>query len=287
MGPERYGNRTVNPDVVGSIPIIGAIFLSTIKEVSEMRSLIIGLIMFMFSVPAFATSWDEGYYFGFSRGTASLNYDVEGALDDYIDDSGYRLYVDVLEAVGYPIVLDTDFTSQTTKFILGKELNKYWGLELIYENLGKYTAGAGLEINKRAEWNESYVEAGAFAKANARMYVSALSASFLGKIPLYRDKVFLYNRLGAAYLSARVSTTLQYGYNYAYDTGYEDYRGGDGVVYTQKKSYNKNAIVPYVGVGFGINVMDEFTVRVEYSRYGDFRNDANISSTVVEMLYNF
>jgi len=252
-----------------------------------MKSLAIGLFLMLFSVSAFATGWDEGYYFGFSRGTASLNYDVEGALDDYINKSGYRLYVDVLETVGYPIEMNTDFTSQTTKFIIGKKLNDFWGVELIYENLGKYTANAGVEINGRREWGERYIEAGAFAKAGAVANVSAFSASFLGKIPVYKDYVFMYNRLGAAYMSARVSTTVQYGYSYGYDTDYEDYRGGDSVVTTKKDSYNVNSILPYVGVGLGVNVTKNVTMRVEYSRYGDFRNDSNISSTVVELLYNF
>lgn len=243
--------------------------------------------MILFSMSAYATAWDEGYYFGLSRGVSTLNYDVDAALHDYIDKRGYRLYADVLEEAGYPINLDTDFTSQTTKFIFGKKLNKFWGVELVYENLGKYKVNAGVDLNARREWDERYIEASAFAKAGAVARVSALSMSFLGKIPVYKDYVFLYNRLGAAYMSTRVSTTVQYGYSYAYDTNYEDYAGGKNVVTTERDSYNKNAILPYVGVGVGVNVIKDVTVRLEYSRYGDFRNDSNISSTVVEMIYNF
>lgn len=218
------------------------------------------------------------YYMGISKTYNVLHFDVEREVDNAIDDNGYRLHVEGLAVIGYPLVLETDLEDHNIKFTLGKELGDTWAIEYTYENLGKYAASAEIHYTRGFSLEGYDAELDTYAEALASLEAEAHSLSFVGKMPLVWG-FYLYDRIGAAYMKGAIKTEVDYGINVYYD---------DIKINTSKKRETKQTvrgIAPYLGIGLGWDVTKNIAIRAEHSRYG--LNDVYFASSGIELIYKW
>ncbi len=140
------------------------------------------IVLFFLLFPALCNA---EYYMGIARTYNVLHFDIEREVDSAIDDSGYRLHVEGLQALGYPLILIQDFEDHNVKFTLGKEINNTWSIEYTYENLGKYTSEASIHFPGTITLADYSTDFDLYAEAFASLEAEAHSISYsVGDIPV-------------------------------------------------------------------------------------------------------
>ena len=166
------------------------------------------------ALPVFAA--DDGFYLGVSGGQSRASFDTAGALAG--------------APAGTTLTVDTSETAW--KVFGGYQVNKYFGGELNYVDLGKY--------------NFSGMTLGIPFSGDAKVNGWGLAA--VGTLPL--DKGFsLFGKLGAFYSKVDVSATAS----------------AFGV--TASASASENKWVPQYGIGAKYDFNPNVSVRIEAERF--------------------
>lgn len=154
---------------------------------------------------------------------------------------------------------DYTFSKTATTYSLGVgyNINKFFGVELAYRDLG--------EIKDRGEGFDGVDDYDYVDKYNT----TALQASVIGKLPI-SNEFNLYGRLGLANIDV----------DYKASEFYAD--GNNPSPYSKTESKTKALI----GVGASFDITPQFALRAEYNQYAKW-DDTKLSALTVGATYSF
>jgi len=220
---------------------------------------------------------DNNFYFGIGTGSSKLNYNIQSDIDRLINENGVRIYVDGLDNLGYPLNINTDLNDSITRMFVGKRLTKYWDIEALAERLGLFSGG----VNISGKYKSSDMKARIYESGNATAIADAISITLIGKLPVIK-KIVLYNRLGLSYMTININTRVIIGYEYD-----DNKQKSSKYKKLQSKNYSISSVVLYAGIGLLYDISKKYSIRFEYSRYGNSINDSHIGLATIDLIYKF
>jgi OOP family OmpA-OmpF porin len=190
----------------------------------------------------------EGLYFGLSGGLASFDLPSAAAFDSY--------YVPSVEAEFPGATLD-DFTSDIDDtsvafgFQLGYRWLPYFATEIGYVNFGEARYSADINLTDAV---------GSFsAPFSARITSSGVTVAALGILPLGQH-FEIQGRVGLLFANTRVREKVE---------STEELEGG-------RIEHRSSTQEVFAGIGGTWNINDDYSLRLEYQKYMDVGDDAEI-----------
>ena len=231
--------------------------------------------------------WYVGAGIGQSTGSLGFNKHIQ----EEIIENGYQEEIAILESLGAPLRLSSGFNNKGFKIFAGYRFGKKkrWAFEVAYADLGTYKASVETDLYLNAS-GEGIVEGmpiegeatiAGHAGINASARIRALSVSFVHTFSISK-RVLIFPRIGLAHLVGKIVTSENISYSYDVDAMVDgvfpvNETGGETSVDINKSVFRAK-LLPLIGAGIDIAATKNYSIRVEYERYGHPTKDPSISA---------
>jgi len=228
---------------------------------------------------------------GIGQSTGSLGFNKR--IQEEIIENGYQEEIAILESLGAPLRLSSGFKNKGFKIFAGYRFGKKkrWAFEVAYADLGTYKASVetDLYLNESGDGIiegiiegmpvEGEVTIVGHAGINASAKIHALSVSFVHTFSISK-RVSIFPRIGLAHLVGKIVTSENISYSYDVDVIVDgifptNENGGETSVDINKSVFRAK-LIPLIGAGVDIAATKNYSIRVEYERYGHPTKDPSI-----------